>query len=265
MQDTSIIGKVESLWRYPVKSMRGEKLTESFIGFSGVYGDRLFAVRNASGPKGFPYLTGREEAEMLLYQPRFRHPDRAAMPPNLTEAEKIAPGLTPVYAHMEDLILDVETPSGKVLAVDDPALLEMLGKDARRALTVQRSDRAMTDCRPISLFTVQTARQIGEEIGADIDKRRFRANIYVDLQSAAGFGEDALVGRRLRVGAKAEILILERDPRCKMISIDPDTAEHNPEVLKKVSRAHEGKAGVYGAVLVEGLVRNGDPIEVLTA
>ena len=264
MQDTSVIGKVESLWRYPVKSMRGERLTEAFIGFSGVYGDRLFAVRNASAPKGFPYLTGREEAEMLLYHPRFRHPGRAAMPPNLTEAERIGPGLTPVYAYLEDLILDVESPSGKVLAIDDPALLEMLGKADRRTLTVQRSDRAMTDCRPISLFAVQTARQIGEEIGVDISKRRFRANIYVDLQSAAGFGEDALVGRRLRVGAKAEISILERDPRCKMISIDPDTAEQNPEVLKKISRAHEGTAGVYGAVLVEGLVRIGDYIELVT-
>ncbi len=264
MQDTGVIGRVESLWRYPVKSMRGEKLTEAFIGFPGVYGDRLFAVRNESAPKGFPYLTGRDEAEMLLYQPRFRHPDRTAMPPNLTEAEKIGSGLTPVYAHSEDLILDVETPSGKVLAVNDPTLLEMLGKATHLGLTVQRSDRAMTDCRPISLFAVQTVRQIGEEISGDIDKRRFRANIYVDLRSAEGFGEDAFVGRKLRIGARTEILILQRDSRCKMISIDPDTAEQNPEVLKKVSRDHEGKAGVYGAVLVEGLVRNGDQIELVT-
>jgi len=55
-----LIGTVESLWRYPVKSMRGEKLQEAFVGFPGVYGDRLYAFRNSMAPKGFPYLTGRE-------------------------------------------------------------------------------------------------------------------------------------------------------------------------------------------------------------
>jgi uncharacterized protein YcbX len=71
----SLVGKVESLWRYPVKSMRGEELEEAFVGFSGVYGDRLFAFKSSAAPKGFPYLTGREQEEMLLYRPRFRHPE----------------------------------------------------------------------------------------------------------------------------------------------------------------------------------------------
>ncbi len=59
------------------------------------------------------------------------------------------------------------------------------------------------------------------------------------------------------------ISILERDPRCRMITIDPETAEANPEVLRKVARSHDGKIGVYGAVLAEGLVRQRDAIELL--
>ena|SRR5436190_22920627 len=78
----SLVGTVESLWRYPVKSMRGEELDEAFFGFSGMYGDRLFAFRSTAAPKGFPFLTGREQEEMLLYRPRFRHPERAGKPPN---------------------------------------------------------------------------------------------------------------------------------------------------------------------------------------
>ncbi|HET8669809.1 MAG TPA: hypothetical protein VFM05_04040, partial [Candidatus Saccharimonadales bacterium] len=74
--------------------------------------------------------------------------------------------------------------------------------------------------------------------------------------------EDNLVGRRLRIGSKATIMVLERDPRCKMISLDPDTSEHNPDVLRKVARAHDNFAGVYCAVLVEGLLRKGDSIEL---
>ncbi len=48
-----------------------------------------------------------------------------------------------------------------------------------------------------------------------------------------------------------------------MISLDPDTSEHNPEVLRQVAQTHEAKAGVYCAVLVEGTVKTGDSIELL--
>jgi MOSC domain-containing protein len=71
-----------------------------------------------------------------------------------------------------------------------------------------------------------------------------------------------LIGQRLRLGEKAEVIVLERDPRCKMITLDPDTAKPNPEVMRCVARDHEGKAGVYAAVLVEGIMRAGDEIAV---
>jgi len=260
-----IIGKVESLWRYPVKSMRGEELQAAFVGFAGVYGDRLFAFKSSASPVGFPYLTAREQEEMLRYRPRFRHPSKAAMPPNLTEAERLMPGLNPVFADPADLALEIETPSGAVLAVDDPALIRMLGERIRagHALTLLRSERAMTDCRPISLFSLQTGQLLGEEIGSALDKRRFRANIYMNLDDAPGFAEDEFVGKTLRLGAKTTIAILERDPRCKMITLDPDTGEANPEILQKIMQDHNGMAGVYGAVLVEGTVRAGDDIEWL--
>jgi uncharacterized protein YcbX len=262
----SRVGRIESLWRYPVKSMRGEELADAFVGFSGIYGDRLFAFRSSAHPKGFPYLTGREQSEMLLYRPRFRHPDKAARPPNQTEAEAIAPGINPLFADPADLAVEVETPSGDVLAVDDPALIRMLAERMRDSpsLTLVRSERAMTDCRPVSLFSIQTARQLGDEVGSALDKRRFRANVYLDLGSANGFAEDAFVGHTLRLGPKVVIAVLERDPRCKMITLDPDTAEPSGAILRQVSRAHDGMAGVYGAVLVEGTVHRGDDVELLT-
>ncbi|MCW3474339.1 MOSC domain-containing protein [Limobrevibacterium gyesilva] len=258
----SVIGHVESLWRYPVKSMRGEKLQEAYIAFSGVYGDRLYAFRNPDAPAGFPYLTGRELAEMLLYRPRFRDPALAARPPNLAEAESLAPGLTPVYPAIGDLAVDVETPAGDVLAIDDPTLRDRLrtASGAAHGLALLRSDRAMTDCRPVSFISLQTVRGLGQEVGMALDQRRFRANIYADLGAASGFTEDGFVGRSLRIGAKAVVALLERDPRCKMITLDPDTAQARPEVLRNVAQAHDGKAGVYGAVLVEGTVRPGDEI-----
>lgn len=155
------IGTVESLWRYPVKSMSGAAMTEAFMGFSGFYGDRCFAFKNSAEPKGFPYLTARVQQQMFRYRPQFRYPERAAKPPNLTEAMSIAPGVTPANGDPNDLILDVVTPSGEVVAVDDPALAEMLGEgiSEKNRLKLVRSDRALTDCRPVSLISMQTVRR----------------------------------------------------------------------------------------------------------
>ena len=259
----SIIGKVDSLWRYPVKSMRGEELDEAFAGFSGIYGDRLFAFRSSASPKGFPYLTAREQRRLLQYRPRFRNPDKAARPTNLTEAESM--GANPLSADFSELMIDVETPDGKTLAIENPVLIDAIRADIdeKHQLTLMRSERAMTDCRPVSIFSLQSARQLGEETGTPIDKRRFRANVYVDLASAQGFAENEFVGKSLRIGPKVVVTVLERDARCVMITLDPDTGEKSPAILKKVAQAHEGMAGVYGAVLVEGVLHKGDSVEVL--
>lgn len=261
----STIATVDGLWRYPVKSMRGEQLDEAFVGFVGIYGDRVFAFRSSASPKGFPYLTAREQRTLLQYQPRFRFPEQAARPINLAEAERIAPGVTPVFADMGELMVDVETPSGETLAIDDPALPGVLrdGVSGAPELTLVRSHRAMTDCRPVSLFSVQSARQLGEETRSTMDPRRFRANIYLDLDAGDGFAEDQWVGRSLRIGSKVVISILQRDPRCVMITLDPDTGEPKPEVMRHLAQTHDGMAGVYGAVLVEGIVRKGDVVELL--
>src|SRR6266567_555023 len=121
----SIVGKIDSLWRYPVKSMGGN----------------------------------------------------------------------PVWADPSELMVDVETPDEQTLAIDDPALIDMLRTniDQKHQLTLMRSERAMTDCRPVSVFSLQSARQLGEETGTPIDKRRFRANVYVALPSAHASAEPGIV------------------------------------------------------------------------
>ena len=261
----SLIGTIESLWRYPVKSMRGEELEEMFAGYAGVYGDRLFAFASSSSPKGFPFFTGREQRQMIRYRPRYRDPGKAARPVNLGEAEKLSPNINPVSAGPSELMIDVETPEGRTFAIDDPALTEHLraGLEREHKLTLLRSEKAMTDCRPLSILSVQSTRRLEEETGASVDQRRFRANVYLDLASSAGFDEDQFVGRSLRLGSKVVVSVLQRDARCMMITLDPDTAEKTPAILKQVAQAHDGMAGVYGAVLVEGTLRKGDSVELL--
>lgn len=260
-----VVGRLESVWRYPVKSMPGEALPEAYVSFAGVLGDRFYAVHHAGAPKAFPFLTVRSRREMLLFHPRFRRPELSRIPGNLIEAETRGPGLTPLFPSSDDLALEIETPDGRKLSASDPALPALIGGDQFNApdLTLIRSDRAMTDCRPLSLLSTQTIDGIGRAVGLTLDKRRFRENLYVDLDGGDGFAEDAFVGRRLRIGAKLAVHILERDIRCRMIGIDPETLDENPEILRHVAKHHDNTAGVYAAVLVEGLVRPGDEIVLL--
>jgi hypothetical protein len=199
----------------------------------------------------------------LFILPRFRDPLKAARPSNQTEAEEN--GAWPLPASSAELGMEVETPDGEFLEINDPSLIDFLraGIEHSNGVSLLRSDRAMTDCAPLSLFSLQTVRQLERESGIPIDKRQFRANVYLDLSDSAGFLEDQFVGRSLRLGSKVLVSITKLDGRCMMITLNPDTAEKSPEVLKTVAQKHDGKAGLYAAVLSEGIVRKGDPVELL--
>src|SRR5205807_7639672 len=103
----STMGKVDSLWRYAVKSMRGEELDEAFAGYPGIYGDRVFAFKTSASPTGFPYFTAREQRRLLQYRPRFRRPDKAARPVNLAASDHMCAG--PLAACISDLMVVVDT------------------------------------------------------------------------------------------------------------------------------------------------------------
>jgi len=260
-----VIGSIDALWRYPVKSMRGQTIEQAFIGYAGIYGDRLYAFKTSAGPSFFPYLTGRETQDMLLYTPRFRHPEKAEQPINWAEAEALSVGITPVFSSAHELAMDIAAPNGELYAIDDPALAQQLAASAGDDLEVSltHSQRAMTDCRPLSLISLQTGQQLADETGIEIDSRRFRANIHLDLHSGQGFGEDELVGRSLKLGDKVVVTIVERDPRCAMITYDPDTGEATPEILRHVTQQHQRNAGIYAAVVVEGMVTAGDAVKLI--
>src|SRR3954447_7265883 len=149
-----VVGRLESVWRYPVKSMPGESLSEAYVDFAGVLGDRIYAIHHAGAAKSFPFLTARSRKEMLRFHPKFRRPELTLAPDNLTEAETRGPGLTPLFPSSDDLALEIEAPNGQTLSTSDPALPALIAGDQLDAseLTIIRSDIAITDCRPLSLL-----------------------------------------------------------------------------------------------------------------
>lgn len=244
----TVIGTIKELKRYPVKSMRGESLAECFVNYSGLTGDRIYALVNPEKKDNFPWHTAREQHELLLYKPRFL----------------AAPATDKQYPDQQDFRVIVETPEGRSFAVDDPKFLSDLEKKAGTQFFLRFSEKGMQDARPLSLISYDSIEALGNEAGiAALDPDRFRANFYVKWNERRAFFEDTLVDRHLRIGGKLEIRIVKKDPRCKIINLDPKTAELNPAVLLNVAKHHKGCIGVYAAVIREGEVRAGDDIALI--
>jgi uncharacterized protein len=229
-----MVGRVAGLWRYPVKSMAAEALPEVAVGWHGLAGDRRWAfVRNGMTQSGFPWFTLRQRADLSHYRPSFADPAR----PDKSRT-------------------NVRTPSGAVLDVADPGLAEELCPDGVRVI---RQDRGNFDTFPLSVITTRSIERLGELVGAGLDVRRFRPNILVETADGAPFAEDVWVGAVLRIG-DLRMRIDKRDSRCVVITIDPDTAERNPAILRTVAREREGCLGVYGTTVEPGRVAVHDPV-----
>ena len=240
------VGTVASLWRYPIKSMGGERVSSIYAGPLGLRGDRRLAFRSAGAAAGKPMVSGEERNALLRCTARF-----------LTPPETDAP--------VEPATAEVTTRDGARYRADDPAVIAALQAhvEKQNPMWLAHDDRPFMDCRPIALMSLETLRQISEEIGFALEPARFRENILLDMPGLHGFGEDAFVGRTLRIGANTEITIKERDPRCRIITIDPVTGETCPELVKLVAREHENRAGVYGVATVPGVLAEGDPVLLL--
>ena len=230
------VGRVSGLWRYPVKSMGGEALTEADVSWDGLAGDRRWAfIRNDSIGSGFPWLTLRERGDMSHYRPSFDEPSR----PDKSR-------------------LVVKTPSGVSLDVADPALGADLHPDGVRVI---KQDRGIFDTFPLSLITTQTIARLGKTVGSHLDVHRFRPNILVEAEDDAPFPEDSWVGSVLRIGT-LRMRVDKRDGRCVVITIDPETAERRPEILRAVAQDRQGCLGVYGTTVEPGHFRLNDDVRL---
>ena len=257
-----MLGKLESIWRYPVKGMRGEEVDEIQVLSSGLMGDRVYAVTSSKAPAAFPYHTSRQQDDFLLYKARFKSRERtlkfeAGNPSSgsgSTDRDAFpAPGAFAV---------EVELPSGETFDIEDPEFIQGLRKNSSAEMKLCFDHGNFFDCYPVSLLSLQTVDQLRSETGFNIDKRQFRANFYIDWESENGFYEDTLVGRTIKIGPTLEVKVIERDPRCKIITINPDTAEQNRQILRHVNQVHQRCTGVYGLVIKQGLISKGDEVRV---
>jgi uncharacterized protein YcbX len=219
------------LWRYPVKSMAGEPLDATDVSWHGLAGDRRWAfIRPGLEGSGFPWQTIRERSDMGRFRPSLVEPHR----PDTSRTV-------------------VRTPSGDELDIVDPALAEQLADGVR----VIKQDVGVFDTMPLSLITTQTIGSLGALVDTPLDVRRFRPNLLVEATDGGGFPEDGWVGRELRIG-ELRMRIDQRDKRCVMVNVHPETSERDPAVLRAIARDRGARLGVYGTTVEPGRVAIGD-------
>ena len=234
------IGRVEAIFRYPVKSMSGERLEVAELGWHGLEGDRRLAFRRMDDRSGMPWLTASKLPDLLLFAPH-----RSADP---------AHGELPTY---------VRTPDGEKLPVFGEDLATEVGRRYGAPVEMMQLRHGIFDEATISVIASETVREIGRLAGCSLDVRRFRPNVVVRLLRSVPFQEDEWVGGVLSFGEEDDapaITVTMRDTRCSMVNFDPDSASPAAEVLKTVVRAHQNTAGIYGAVTRIGRVALRQPI-----
>jgi uncharacterized protein len=234
------IGYVEAIFRYPVKSMGGERLEAANLGWHGLEGDRRLAFRRLDDRGGFPWLSASKLPDLLRFAPQ-RRQDGA----------------------QGDLPTHIRTPDGEEMPIFGEDLATEVGRRYGSPVQMMHLKNGIFDDANISVIASDTVHEIGRLSGRSLDVRRFRPNVVVRLLRSLPFQEDGWVGSVLSFGDGDDapaITATMRDLRCSMVNLDPDSARPAPEVMKAVVRANQNNAGVYGAVTRVGRVAVGQPI-----
>ena len=233
--------RVLEIWRYPVKSLRGELLDDALIGPEGIRGDRRYALFDVATGFG---LTARRAPALLFASSRLR----------------------------TDGSVEITLPDGSI-APDDAALSTWLGKDVALRSTEEVAERRFENVDDFENEANSQWHAFDGSGGAfqdsgdaavsllsrpsmrDWEQQRFRANIVVDEA-----GEDEFVGTRIAVG---EAILDVRKPlsRCVMVTRpQPGGIQRNLDVLRTLHRERDGNLAIGAVVVKPGPVRIGDRV-----
>ena len=223
------MASIAEIWRYPVKSMAGERLESCMVMENGLEGDRRWAFVD-----GAPHRAGK------LF--------------NIKQHD----GLMTYRARLTGGAVEVVTPEGTIATVDD-ALVRRLELESSRPLHLREMAGANFDDEPVLIVNLASVAAFADEAGMPVDHRRFRANVY--LEGIAPDEEIGWVGRRIRAG-EAELEVVSRCTRCVVVTKDPDTTVATPQLLDLLVDRHDKCMGVYCQVVKPGRVAVGDSVGV---
>ncbi len=274
-----VTGTVTELWRYPVKSMLGERIEATDVTEHGLMGDRAFALIDTETGKVCSAkrddLWGdlfKFRARLVSEQPFVAHikfsdgseatTDDVEISSKLSDAlgRRVALSSTaPPEAKIEEIWDDVKGPR-----MYGPRVGEAEGATVIDVAASFAAPGDFFDFSAIHLLTTNTVAELARlESQSAFDVRRFRPNIVVEVPDADGFVENDW--KSIKVGEGLELNVLMPVPRCVMTTLGQSELRRDPGILRATARHNMIEAGPLGEMPCAGLyaaVANGAPISV---
>jgi MOSC domain-containing protein len=243
---TTASGTVAQLWRWPVKSMAGERVQALRIDGRGVGGDRTHAVLHEHKGETKP-LTAREAPRLLAWQARYPFNRDGSLDP-----------ARPPFAV-------VTAPDGRSFRWGDPRLRHALAADLGGPVELRRDVGGIQDLPRTLLVTTEASLQaLGEELQSPVDLRRFRPNLHLDLDADA-WTELAWEGGELAFAGGVRLRLLHPCERCAIPTRHPDTQIKWPYLLRHLAATHDQYFGINARVLTGGRIGAGEKVEAIPA
>jgi uncharacterized protein len=271
------IGMVKDLFRYPVKSMQGERLRVVDIGPQGVIGDRAYALREANGR----VMTAKKWPTLLECAARYGvlpRPDALALlsitVPGGRNLQARDPNVSAVLSTVlgRPVVLERAQPDQHHRAAIDPATVfgdvpvETL-KPGYTAATLPDSfalpPGTFSAAASLHLLASGTLAYLHTLMGGDaqVDPRRFRPNILIETEAGfEGFVEDRWLDGALEVGERVRIVQLRPTLRCVMTTHRQAELGRDLRILRTAAQHHDAQVGVWASIGTPGTVQIGDPV-----
>ena len=296
MATSTVVGSVARLWRFPVKSMKGEQLEQGELTDRGLVGDRAYAlmdtetgkVVSAKSIRLFPDLLGCQAA--FVEPPRLDDempsvlitlPDGSSVTSDSGDVDSVLSAffrrdVTLARSAPDDFTIDqyhpdVEDadPAGHRDTVVEQKLGSAFFDEAGLPSPVPVG--SFFDLFPVSILTTSTLDQLNSlQPGSSFDERRFRMNVIVGSEEV-GFVENNWICREIAIGDVVRLNVALPDPRCVMTTLAQDELPRDTDVLRTLVRHNRIQvgdsgqfpcAGVYAVVQASGAVRTGDRVSV---
>ena len=205
--------------------MAGERLESCTVTPGGLEGDRRWAFIDRSPNRDGKWFNIKQHAPLMTYRAR------------LVDGE-----------------LDLVAPDGSSVGLDD-RLVRRFEAEASKPIELRELPGENFDAAHVLIVNLASVDAFAREVGMALDHRRFRANLYVD--GLAPEEELGWLGGVIRAG-DAELEVVDRCERCKVITMDPDTTDATPEILRALVERHDERMGMYCRVVKPGRVAVGD-------
>jgi uncharacterized protein len=263
--------RVVGLWRYPVKSMGGERCGDVRVDGSGVVGDRSYALIDALTGKVASAKNPRLWSALLRYQARYLEPPgrnghTAPVEITLPTGEKRTSAFAGLEAELSNsfgrpVLLSTDAPGAPMLEEYWPDMDDLAHRD--EITEEAMPPRTFFDCASVHVLTTNTLATLGARYPAgDFAVGRFRPNLLVTADGEAEFPEDAWIGASLRIGAEVVLRVTGPAPRCVMTTLGHGRLPSDLGVLRTAAQHHAAAVGIYAEVISGGAIAAGDVLEI---